>query len=103
MIFLKKYFFLLFILSFIVNYTISQNTLRKGDIEVHFLKDQVEIEQNKSFFDILYVKNKTDKPVSFNVQFNAPKDWKIIGNSYEKITLQAYAESSIHSGQKFNC
>ena len=95
MIFLKKYFFLLFILSFIVNYTISQNTLRKGDIEVHFLKDQVEIEQNKSFFDILYVKNKTDKPVSFNVQFNAPKDWKIIGNSYEKITLQAYAESSM--------
>jgi len=95
MIVFRKHLLFLFLLSFIVKYTISQNSLNKGDVEVRFLKDQVEIQKNKSFFDILYVKNKTDKPISFNVQFNIPKDWKIIGNSFKKITLQAYAESSI--------
>ena len=95
MTFFKKYILLLFPMIFIVNSAISQSSLRKGDLEVHFLREDVEIEQGKSFFDILYLKNKTNKPVSFNVQFNTPRDWKIIGNSFEKITLQAYAESSL--------
>ncbi len=91
----KKYVFLLFLSLLFVKPAITQNSLNKGDIEIHFLKDQVEVERNKSFFDILYVKNKTDKSVSFNVQFNVPKDWKFIGNSFEKVTLRAYAEKSI--------
>lgn len=95
MIIFRKYLLLLFLLLFIVKDTISQNSLNKGDIEVRFLKDQVEIKKNKTFFNILYIKNKTDKSVSFNVQFNAPRGWKIIGNNFEKITLQAYAESSM--------
>ncbi len=95
MTFQKKYLLLLFALTIIVYSGLSQNTLNKGDIEVRFLKDQVEVEQGKSFFNILYIKNKTDKPVSFNVQFNTPKDWKFIGNTYEKITLQSYAETSV--------
>jgi len=94
---LKKIYLLLILLfSFVIGQNIlAQNTLKKGDLEVRFLKDQVEVDQGKSFFDILYIKNKTDKPVSFNVQFNTPKDWKLIGSSYEKITLQAYGETSI--------
>ncbi len=95
MTYLRKYLLLLFFITFIVKLTICQNTLKKGDIEVRFLKDQVEVKQGKSFFDILYIKNKTNNPVTLNVQFNTPKDWKIIGNSMEKITLQGYAEISI--------
>ncbi|NOZ35069.1 MAG: OmpA family protein [Chlorobi bacterium] len=95
MTFIKKYIFLLFLITSVTKLTISQNTINKGDLEVRFLKDQVEIEEGKSFFDILYIKNKTDKPVSFNVQFNIPKDWKLIGNSFEPITLQAYGEASV--------
>ncbi len=90
------YLLLTLLLPFVIGQNIlAQNTLKKGDLEVRFLKDQVEVEQGKSFFDILYIKNKTDKPVSFNVQFNTPKDWKLIGNSYEKITLRAYGETSV--------
>ncbi|NPA67258.1 MAG: OmpA family protein [Chlorobi bacterium] len=98
MVLLKKHIVLFILLLSSVKPTIGQNTtdkLSKGDLEVRFLKDQVEVPENKSFFDILLIKNKTDKILTFNLQINVPKDWKIIGNSYEQLTLQAYAETSV--------
>ncbi len=94
MTFLKKYILLFFLLLFLIANVIGQN-LNKENLEVRFLNEQIEIDQKKSFFNILYIKNKTDKAISFNLQFNTPKGWNIIGDSYKKITLQAYAEASI--------
>lgn len=94
MTFFKRYLLFFFILILIVQKTIGQN-INKGDLDVRFLKEHMEIPQDKSFFNILYLKNKSDKPINLNVQFNAPKDWNIIGNSFEKYTVQAYSEISI--------
>ncbi len=92
----NKYFILFLFISFFIKYSYSQtNNLKKGDLEIRFIKDQVEIERGKSFFDILYIKNKTNRTTSFNIQINVPKDWKVIGSSYQKITLTSYSDISI--------
>ncbi len=95
MIFFKKYVAFLYVFIFFSISAFGQKTIKKGDLEIKFVKDQVEIEKGKSFFDILYIKNNTSEPITFNVQINVPRDWKIIGNSFEKITLQSYAETLI--------
>jgi len=92
--FIKKYLILFSVLILFVNYTKSQN-IDKGDLNVRFLKGQLEIQQNKSFFNILYLKNKSGKALNLNIQLNAPKDWNIIGSSFEKVTIQANSEISL--------
>ncbi len=62
---------------------------------MQFIKEQVEIEPGKTFFNILRLKNKTDKTQTFNIQFNTPRNWNFIGDKLEKITLKPFEEQSI--------
>jgi outer membrane protein OmpA-like peptidoglycan-associated protein len=65
----------------------SQVILNKGDLEVRFLKPQVDVVPGKSFFNVLLIKNNSTEERIFNLQINTPKNWEIVGDASEKITL----------------
>ncbi|MCF6366128.1 MAG: OmpA family protein [Bacteroidales bacterium] len=84
---LYKYLLFIFFIFFFNILIKGQIALDKGDIEVRFLKDKVEIIPGKSFFNVLLIKNTTNEDKSFNLKLNTPKGWEVIGDSYEKINL----------------
>ncbi len=90
MVVLLRYL-LISIIFIIINTEIKgQADFSKNDMEIRFFKDNVEIKPGKSFFNILSIKNKSDRNIEFNVQFNTPKGWEIIGNAFEKYSLSAH-------------
>ena len=95
MSFILRYLFIPLIFIFIHYDVLTQEALNKNDLEVRFFKDKVDIKPGKSFFNILSVKNRSEKLAEFNVKFNAPRDWEIIGEAYESYTLPANQSMNI--------
>jgi outer membrane protein OmpA-like peptidoglycan-associated protein len=82
---------LLYIFIFLLllqnGYTFSQVILNKGEIDVRFLKPQVDVIPGKSFFNVLLIKNNSTEEKTFNLQINTPKNWEVVGDASEKITI----------------
>ncbi|OQY00529.1 MAG: hypothetical protein B6I20_08580, partial [Bacteroidetes bacterium 4572_117] len=87
-----KNLFIIFVLL-CLGYTASaqvrseNNVNRKVDIE--FLYPKIEVVANKSFFNILKVKNNSNFKFTGKIKLNQPRDWKIIGDSEININLDA--------------
>jgi len=91
-----KYLFILFFVLGLSSIILSQEVnLNREDIEIRYIKDKVEVAPGKSFFNILAIKNNSDQEQSFNIQFNTPKNWEVIGSSFEKITLPPMGDINI--------
>ena len=82
---LKYIFIFLVLLS--NGYSFSQVVLNKGDLDVRFLKDKVDVIPGKSFFNVLLIKNNSLEDRIFNLQINTPRNWEIVGDASEKISL----------------
>ncbi len=83
----KVRFLLIPIFLLLLNSVSAQTVNNGGDIDMRFLKDKIEIESGESIFNILLLSNKSNHEISFNIKLNTPKDWLIIGSSYEQISL----------------
>jgi len=93
-LFLRNILIFIFIFFF-CGYSFSQNNVESESVQARFLEDHVEIVPGKSFFNILLVENKGDKEITINIQYNTPKDWEIIGNSHEQVTIQPLSSISL--------
>ncbi len=67
----------------------SQNLINEGDLRVKFLKEKVEVNPGKTFFDVLYIENLTSHSIDFSVNFTLPVNWNLIGQLSENFQLQA--------------
>jgi outer membrane protein OmpA-like peptidoglycan-associated protein len=81
-----KYIFI-FHLLILNGFVSSQVVLNKGDLDMRFLKPQVDVVPGKSFFNVLLIKNNSPDEREFNLKINTPRNWEIIGDASEKIVL----------------
>ncbi|MCK4664548.1 MAG: OmpA family protein [Bacteroidales bacterium] len=56
-------------------------------LEISFLKNKIETQAEKSFFNILKINNNSDQKILFNVNFNIPQGWSLMTESSKQITL----------------
>jgi len=56
-------------------------------IEVHFLKKKIETEANSSFFNVLKIKNPSERPLAFQTNFSYPAAWTFMGEKNQRISL----------------
>ncbi len=56
-------------------------------IEVEFLKKKIEVDANSSFFNVLKIKNPSDRSLTFQTNFSYPADWTFMGEKKQRITL----------------
>ncbi len=56
-------------------------------IEVHFLRKKIETEANSSFFNVLKIKNPSERAVTFQTNFSYPADWSFMGEKNQRINL----------------
>ena len=91
MVEIKKLFtmFLLLGLGYIAKAQISNNNNFNRKVELKFLRPKIEAAANKSFFNILKVKNNSNFKYSGKIKLNQPHDWNIIGDNEIIINLDA--------------
>lgn len=58
-------------------------------IELDFLKHKIETNLNSSFFNVLKIRNPSNKNVTFNANFSYPAFWTFVGEKTQQITLSA--------------
>ncbi len=58
------------------------------NLEVDFKKHKIEVPSKKSFFNLLTIKNPSNKKASFLVNFSYPAGWTFIGLNEQRITLE---------------
>ncbi|MBI9066917.1 MAG: OmpA family protein [Salinivirgaceae bacterium] len=56
-------------------------------LEVDFLRKKIEVSTNESFFNVLKVKNPSDREVTFQTNFSYPASWSFIGDKNQRVTL----------------
>lgn len=82
-----KILLLLFILPALVYGQFSFLDDPYEDIEMDFLIEKIEGQQDKSFFNVVKIINPTDKRMQFNAQFTLPRGWSLMGEERKLITL----------------
>ncbi|MGE4290261.1 MAG: hypothetical protein AB7E36_16395 [Salinivirgaceae bacterium] len=58
-------------------------------IEIEFLKQKIETEANTTFFNLLKIKNPSNKNVTFITNFSYPATWSFMGEKNQQISLGA--------------
>jgi len=58
-----------------------------NEIEVEFLRKKIEVEEGKTFFNVLKIKNPTNQKLSFEANFSYPADWTFMGERSRNIIL----------------
>ena len=81
------YIFSLFI-SFHITAQIGSYT-NGASLEAHFLRNKIETQANTSIFNLLTIKNRTNKRFIGSVRYIAPNGWSILGESNIKIDIPA--------------
>ncbi len=56
-------------------------------IQINFLKKKIETEVNKTFFNVLQIKNPTNRSITFQTNFSYPAEWTFMGEKNQQITL----------------
>ncbi len=56
-------------------------------VEVQFLRKKIEVKEGESFFNILKIKNPSNRKLSFETNFSYPADWSFIGDKTRNIIL----------------
>ncbi len=92
MVTLKKYISITFLLLSIIlpHKGYSQYFLYNTEttnIDLSFLKESVETESNKSFFNVITIKNNGVKSESFTLNISVPQGWKILGEDQQEIFI----------------
>ncbi len=59
----------------------------QSQIEVEFLKKKVETEANETFFNVLKIKNPSERTLTFQANFSYPSDWSFMGDKNQRLTL----------------
>ncbi len=57
------------------------------NIDLSFLKESVETESNKSFFNVITIKNNGLKSESFTLNISVPQGWKVLGEEQKEIFI----------------
>lgn len=60
-----------------------------ANLETHFLRNKIETHANSSIFNLLTIKNNTDRNFSGTVRYTAPNGWSILGEKDIKIEIPA--------------
>lgn len=89
---IKKIIYILFLINHIFFFATGQTLIEKNDLGVRFLKDKVDVVPGKSFFNVLILKNNSEKQLSFVVKLNTPNKWEIVGDRIQNITMLPNAE-----------
>ncbi len=84
---------LLFFIILSVNASLAQG--KPEDVNIHFLKNKIEIGKNQTFFNVLIIENVSNTDLECNLRIDVPKDWNLIGSAFEKIYLPANQSQSI--------
>ena len=92
MVTLRKYISITFLLLSIIlpHKGYSQYFLYNTEttnIDLSFLKESVETESNKSFFNVITIKNNGVKSESFTLNISVPQGWKILGEDQQEIFI----------------
>ncbi|ALO14292.1 Inner membrane lipoprotein YiaD precursor [Salinivirga cyanobacteriivorans] len=58
-----------------------------GDIQLEFLRDKIETKKAESFFNVLKIKNPTDRRLQFNAHLTLPRGWGLMVDARQTITL----------------
>lgn len=73
----------------------AQCLIGENEIRVKFLKEKVDVEPGKTFFDVLIIENISSREISLTTNINVPKNWTIIGQSSEKYIIEANSKLSL--------
>lgn len=58
-----------------------------SSLEAHFLRNKIETQANKSIFNLLTIKNKTNKKFTGTVRYTAPNGWSVLGENSINIAI----------------
>ncbi len=61
---------------------------KPAEIEAYFAKHSIESSAKQSFFNILTIKNKSNRTEQFTLNITAPQEWKIIGSDKQELSLE---------------
>lgn len=82
----------IFLLTF-VNPSVAQFYFlddAKENLEIEFLKPKIESSVNETFFNMVKIKNPSDRKTSFMTNFSYPNGWNFIGTNNQRIDLAAH-------------
>jgi outer membrane protein OmpA-like peptidoglycan-associated protein len=60
----------------------------EANLDVEFLKNRMDVSSEKSFFNILKIKNNANQRVTFNVNLNIPQGWSLMTEESRQVILE---------------
>ena len=85
-----KIFFIFFLFVAFVNNSNAQFYFLEDahdQIEIEFLRSKLEIETNKTFYNLVKIKNPSNQLLTFTTNFSYPSNWTFIGEKNQQISL----------------
>src|SRR3989339_1389339 len=85
-----KIFFIFFLFVAFVNNSNARFYFLEDahdQIEIEFLRSKLEIETNKTFYNLVKIKNPSNQLLTFTTNFSYPSNWTFIGEKNQQISL----------------
>jgi len=92
---MKLYLRIISLLVLLLSTSLVYSQTNEQILNIYFLKNKIELNENNTFFNVLVLTNVSDKDIEFNLNINVPRDWELIGNSIEKISLMKNQSLSV--------
>lgn len=60
-----------------------------NELDIKFIREKIEASPEKSFFNLVAIKNNSSQPLSFQVNFSIPQGWNLFANQSQNLTLNS--------------
>jgi len=89
---LLKFSIITAIISMVAGSAYSQTD---EEVVSYFVKEQLEVKDNQTVFNVFRIENRTDRPQKIQVNITAPVDWELFGDRTFFLDIPAHKDKSI--------